>query len=213
MPLYSTSQKLCKQVEKIGQSIWLAFHGQVRLIEYITLPETGQHVILRFEVLREGLSLDDLDHLENELCAFVGDGFWCVLTGSVFAQTQPPLLVSELPLRLERLAQAMLREPMPLASTEHALHIRNDAQVLRSLLELGESEWVWEIEVPIGHAEHPLIRVVSERVKNGTIHIEGQLFEVESMMPSDSYLCLVKAYPYARLSHKALMHYVFECTE
>lgn len=78
--LYSTAQRLFKQVEKIGQNIWLAFHGRVRLIEYITLPEVGQHIILRFEVLRTDMKLDNLDRLENELCAFVGGAFWCVFT-------------------------------------------------------------------------------------------------------------------------------------
>ena len=62
-------------VERIGEKIRRELQGKVFLLEYITLPEAGQHVVLRFEPRAEISGLDEIDAIENRLSQLVVKGF------------------------------------------------------------------------------------------------------------------------------------------
>jgi len=214
MKIYSVSSALQEQIRHVGEVVQDALQESVSLVEYVTLPEAGQHIVLRFEVQRPVPTLEDLDRLEGTLCNLVGEEFWAVLVGRIFSQVEPPLPLSELPARLERLAQALYDMPVPTSSTKHALLIQHDAQIIRNRLSLAQNEWVWEVEVPVNNGGPSLIRIVSEKLgPEQALTVDGQQFQVEYVPQSGGYLALVKAYPDARRVGSSLMHYVFNRTE
>ena len=109
--LYSVSPALFMKVERIGESIHRKFQGRVSLLEYITLPEMGQHVVLRFELRGKVSGLNEIDAIENKLSQWVGEDFWAVLVGETYRRVEPPLPWAALPTGLEKFSQVVAHEP------------------------------------------------------------------------------------------------------
>ncbi len=213
MLLYSVSRPLRERIRQAGTKVQNVLQGSVYLSEYITLPEAGQHIVLRFELRRLVASLDVLDELESAIRGLVGEEFWAVLLGQAFSQVRPSLAISMLPERLEKLGQVLRSVPVPISSANHAQYLWKDAQVLREELALGQDDWIWEVEVPMTDGE-PIVRIVSEKTgPKRMLVFEGRPFQVEYVPPSCGYLGLVKAYPRACQAHKSLMGYIFESTD
>ncbi len=212
--LYSVSPALLADVKSIGEKVRGELQGGVSLVEYITLPEAGQHVVLRFEVRKEISSLDEIDALENRLSRLAGEWFWVVLVGETYSRVNPQLPLAEMPIRLEKFAQVVMHEPVPLASTPFASEIGKDGQTIRAHIPLSPGDWVWEVEVPLSAGEVlPIIRVVSgEERGEWVVTIGEREFAVEYVPHSAGYEGLVKAYPLARKAGMALIRYVFEHT-
>jgi len=213
--LYSISPALFVNIRSIGKEIRRELQGSVSLLEYITLPEAGQHVILRFEVREKVSSLDEIDALENTLSRMAGEGFWVVLVGETYNRVKLQLPLAEMPMRLEKFAQVVTHKPVPVASTPFASEIENDGRIIRSHIPLPPGDWVWEVEVPLSEGGSlPLVRIVSEKSRGGrTVAIGGREFAVEYVPHSSGYKGLVKAYPLARKAGRALVRYIFEHTD
>ncbi len=210
--LYSVSPNLRMNVERVGEKIHKEFQGKVSLLEYITLPEVGQHVVLRFELQGEISGLDEIDEIENRLSRLVGEEFWAVLVGDTYRRVKPPLPLAALPERLEKFAQVVMHKPVPVASTPIAPEIEKDGQIIRSHIPLSPSDWVWEVEVPLlAGAGLPIIRIVSENLRDGEVTTIGEReFAVEYVPHNAGYKSLVKAYPLARQAGKAVVRYILE---
>ena len=210
--LYSVSPALLKSVARLGEKIHKEFQGKVSLSEYVTLPETGQHVVLRFEAREKISTLDEVDALENRLSRLAGRNFWAVLAGATYAQVEPPLPLAALPMRLEEFAQAVRHTPVPIASTPFASGIGKDAQIIRAHIPLSPGDWVWEVEVPLSaEAGLPIIRIVSENLRDEQVLTIGeQAFSVEYAPHNAGYEGLVKAYPLARKAGKAVVRYILD---
>ncbi len=210
--LYSVSPALRLDVESVGENIQKELQGKASLLEYITLPEVGQHVVLRFELRGEISSLDELDEIENRLSRLVGEEFWTVLVGDSYRRVKPPLPLGVLPARLEKFAQVVQHKPVPVASTPVAPEIAKDSQIIRSHVPLSPSDWVWEVEVPLSvGVSLPVIRIVSENLRDGeVITIGEQKLAVEYVPNNAGYESLVKAYPLARKAGKSVVRYILE---
>ena len=209
--LYSVASDLTGEILKVANEASRTLKGKVSLVEYITLPEAGQHVILRFGHREEPASLDEIDAIENMLDRLVGENFWAVIVGEAYKEIDPEFPLDKLPARLEIFSKIVTNMPLPVASTPFASKIKEDAQIIRSNIRLSSDDWIWEVEVPLNKEENlPIIRIVSAKPQGKElIPIGGQEFSVEFLPPGDSYKALVKAYPLARKSGQALLRYIF----
>ena len=212
--LFSVSPTLQASIEQARERVCDAFQDEVRLVEYITLPEAGQHVVLRFALQREISTLDEVDTIENALDQLVGEEFWVVLVGETYGQVEPELPLAALPVHLGKFARVVSDIPVPAASTPYAPQIKKDGQIIRACIPLGPNDWVWEVEVPLSADKtQPIIRIVSERTRDKQmITIGEQDYSVEYVPQSESYVGLVKAYPLARQAGRSLVRYIFERT-
>ena len=210
--LYSVSPALLMSVERIGKKIHRELQGKVLLLEYITLPEAGQHVVLRFEPREELSNLKEIDALENRLSQLIGEEFWAVVVGEIYRRVEPPLSLAALPMWLEKFAQVVMHKPVPVASTPFASGIKRDGQIIRAHVPLFSSDWIWEVEVPLlARASLPIIRIVSENLRDRqVVIIGGREFAVEYVPHNAGYKSLVKAYPLARKAGKAVVRYILE---
>ena len=210
--LYSVSSALTGEILKVANEVLSTLQGKVSLVEYVTLPEAGQHVILRFEHRGKPSSLEKIDAIENMLDQLVGENFWAVIVGEAYEKVDPEFPLDKLPARLEIFSKIVANIPLPVASTPFASKIKEDAQIIRSKILLSPEDWIWEVEVPFNKAENlPIIRIVSAKPRGKElISIGGQDFTVEFPPPGDSYKALAKAYPLARKSGMALLRYIFD---
>ncbi len=210
--LYSVSPALFMKVERIGESIHRKFQGRVSLLEYITLPEMGQHVVLRFDLREKVSGLNEIDAIENKLSQWVGEDFWAVLVGETYRRVEPPLPWATLSTGLEKFSQVVVHEPVPVASTPFASEIEKDAQIIRAHIPLSPDDWVWEVEVPLrAGSSLPIIRIVSKSPRDEqVVTIDEREFVVEYVPDNATYEGLVKAYPLARAAGKAVGHYILE---
>ena len=210
--LYSVSPALFRKVTRIGKRIQAAVQGRGALLEYITLPEAGQHVVLRFELWGEISSLDEIDAMETRLSRLAGEAFWAVLVGDAYRQAKPSLPLAALPMRLAAFAQGVRHQPLPVASTPFAPEIARDAQIIRAHIPLSPGDWVWEVEIPLpADASVPIIRIAAENPREGQVVTIGeQEFAVEYVPHDAGYKGLVKAYPLARAAGMAVVHYILE---
>ena len=210
--LYSVSSALTGEILKVANEVSRTLKGKVSLVEYVTLPEVGQHVILRFELQDKSFSLDEIDAIENMLDRLVGENFWAVIVGEAYRKVAPEFPLDKLPARLEIFSKIVANIPLPVASTPFASKIKEDAQIIRETTTLSPDDWVWEVEVPFNKEENlPIIRIVSAKPQDKVVVTIGdQEFTVEFLPPGDSYKALVKAYPMARKSGMALLRYIFD---
>ncbi len=210
--LYSVSTALTGEIFKVANEVFSALQGKVSLVEYVTLPEAGQHVIMRFGHRGEPSSLDEIDAIENMLDRLVGENFWAVIVGEAYKKVDPEFPLDKLPARLEIFSNIVTNMPLPVASTPFASKIKEDEQIIRSNIRLSSDDWVWEVEVPSNKEENlPVIRIVSAKPQDKeAVTIGAQEFTVEFLPPGDSYKALVKAYPMARKSGMALLRYIFD---
>ena len=185
------------------------------LVEYITLPEAGQHVILRFGHRGKPSSLDEIDAIENMLDRLVGENFWAVIVGEAYRKVDPEFPLDKLPAKLEIFSKIVANIPLPVASTPFASKIKEDAQIIRSNIRLSSDDWIWEVEIPLNKEKTlPVIRIVSAKPRDKeVVTIGAQEFTVEFLPPGDSYKALVKAYPLARKSGQALLRFIFDTVQ
>ncbi len=212
--LYSVSSALTGEILKAANEVSRTLRGKVSLVEYITLPEVGQHVVLRFRLRGEPSNLDGIDTIENMLDRLVGENFWAVIVGEAYRKVDPEFPLDKLPARLEEFSKIVANMPLPVASPPFASKIKEDAQIIRETTPLSPDDWVWEVEVPFNKEENlPIIRIVSAKPRGKElISIGGQEYTVEFLPPGDSYKTLVKVYPLARKSGMALLRYIFEAS-
>jgi len=81
---------------------------------------------------------------------------------------------------------------------------------------IEQEQKIWEVEVPCQENNMPIIRIIGEvrgKTPSKTTTIGQQKFQVEYLLPGDSYQALMKAYILAFRSNRSLLHYIIESTE
>jgi hypothetical protein len=203
--LYTPSPQLRQAIAAVEVQVSRRLRRPIALIEYITLPDFGQHLILRFETNPPLKDLATFDALENQLRDIVGKDFWANLGNTIY----PPQFLAELPQRLEALTPLVASIPMPVSSSKYVDHIQNDARIIRTALQ-DSSLKIWEIEIPWQAGELPVLRVVGEtKLRPTSAMIEGQEYLIEVHPPNNSYVNLVKAYTLAVQAGVSLSHFIF----
>ncbi|MCJ7738819.1 MAG: hypothetical protein MUQ10_16145 [Anaerolineae bacterium] len=212
--LYSTSQELRVAIRDTAERIIGAFGQPIELVEYITLPDFGQRVILRFELRGTRFaSLGEADTLESRLRGLAGSDYWTTLVDNYQGQAD-----YDLAQRLTQIDQALPAGILRFHPTQHSERIRRDAQLVRDALDLTEDYLIWEIEVPISSKAAPTIlriidtgeegegfssRRTSERVKVGE-----PVCEVVFLKNNPSFAGCVKAYFAAQERQMALNSFI-----
>jgi len=210
--LFSTSSQLWESVSAVRKKVQNELDKSISLVEYITLPDFGQHIILRFEIDSVLKTLAEIDFLENQLRNLVGRDLWATLTG-VYAAIYPASIFSELPVRLVQLSSLVANTPVPVSTSKYARLIQLDADVIRAAIQNWQFK-IWEIEIPVDSETVPIIRMIGrENDQPSTIIIGAQKFEVEYFPDNDSYENLLKAYKRSSQSELSLLHYIVENSE
>jgi len=212
--LYSTSQALRACVYDTTERILSAFEPPIELVEYITLPDFGQRVILRFELLgRRFASLGEADALESRLRSLAGSDYWATLVDNYDGQAD-----YDLAQRLTQIGQALPAGFMQLHPTQHSERIRQDAHIVRDALDLTENCLIWEIEVPISaRAAQIIFRIIdtgedgegfSSRRTSERVEVGELAGEVVFLKNNASFSGCVKAYFAAQERQMALSSFI-----
>ena len=212
--LYSTSQALRSCVRSTAERIVGAFGQPIKLAEYIMLPDFGQRVILRFELIESrSLSFDEADALESRLRGLVGSDYWATLVGSYHGRAD-----YDLAQRLTQIDQALPAGILRFHPTQHSECIQQDAHIVRDALDLTGDFLIWEIEVPISDRSAPtVIRMIdtgedgeglSSRCTSGRVEIGELPYEVIFFKNNASFSGCVKAYFAAQERQMALASFI-----
>lgn len=81
--MFINSEKLLSRIKSVSDEIFLKSGGKIMFEEYISLPHYGQ-IILRFNLLEDGYTVDDLDYYEALLYECVQDEFLVDFMGDVY---------------------------------------------------------------------------------------------------------------------------------
>ena len=212
--LYSTSQESRDAVCDTAERIIGAFGQPIELVEYITLPDFGQRVILRFELLGSRFaSLGEADALEFRLRGLAGSDYWVTLAGNYQGQAD-----CDLAQRLTQIDQALPAGILQFRPTQHSARIQQDAHIVRDALDLTGDVLVWEIEQPISDDAAPItIRMIdtgedgeglSSRCTSGRVEIGELTCEVVFFRNNPSFSGCVKAYFAAQQRQMALASFI-----
>lgn len=213
--IFSVSAEFRREVAAAEKRVQNQLGSGVSLCEFITLPDFGQHIILRFEVAAAVTSLVEIDHLETSLKEIVGRDYWAALVGAVYLQVLPEHFLAELPSRLEQLSHTLPCVPAPVSASPYAERIQKDAEVIRAHLGLEPECRIWEIESATSENDPPTIRVITgdpDLVQPELASIGQQQFRVEFLPCNVTYATLLMAYDLASQNRKALLHYLYEAT-
>ncbi len=212
--LYSTSQALRSCVRSTVERIVGVFGQPIELVEYITLPDFGQRVILRFKLLgSQFASLGEADALESRLRGLAGPDYWATLVDNYHGQAD-----YDLAQRLTQIDQALPANLVRFHPTQHSERIRQDAHIVRDALNLTDDVLVWEIEQPISDDAAPItIRMIdagedgeglSSRRTAGLLEVGELECEVVFCKNNASFLGCVKAYFAAQERQVALASFI-----
>ncbi len=189
-------------IKKEAAIIAATVDPNLRLEEYVCLPELGGRIILRFVHSLTPLSLSEAEKLELRLRKEAQSRFSVVLLLKTFG--------------LSSLEQTSIIERLPtfntLVSNEeletyHSCYLKElgeDAKKLKEHLGLGKDDLIWEIEVPQATEVRPVIRVVTK--KNNlpkVLLVDSQIVEMEYLPEDDSYYLLLKALYWAEKNNKS----------
>ncbi len=140
--MYLLDEKLIKRIGQIAEAAAAGSDNSVRYEEYIALPYYGQ-VILRFDLDKAEVTLDEIDSYENMLYGLVGDEFLVDFMGSVYKKAgvdlgDPEALFTALSTRLA---------DESIEASIHAAGINEDAKYLLNAAGLDPDKKVWEIQL------------------------------------------------------------------
>ncbi|MDF1512674.1 MAG: hypothetical protein P1S60_02575 [Anaerolineae bacterium] len=217
--LYSASPILKDIVCNTANHIILASEQPLHLVEYITLPDFGQRIILRFELdENHHLSNEEIDILESQMRTAAGPDYWATLTGNINDDFS-----SNLSNRLKAIHQSLPTAILNFVPTQHSAKVQQDAQIVRNSLNLTEDFLVWEIEVPAMQIQtSPIIRIIdtsdegeglSSQHISGRVIFAGLEFTVIYLKNNPSYVGCLKAYFAAQQKQKALANFIMEFAE
>jgi len=221
--LYSLSDSLRLAISEAVDGVYACLTNKVRFIEYITLPDYGQRVILRFEPLAGVVtSLSQADALETQVRCLVSADFWANLHvewRALCNDSAEHMSGGNMCELLESIDKTFPGSMLDFPATRHSERVREDARTLRAVLHLSPDDSVWEIEVPVeGPDLRPNIRVVmgnehgsgpsSERADDEVVLGDTRCL-VQYLKNNRSFWGATKAYLVAREKGMATVHFVF----
>ena len=212
--LYSASQNMQKAVRDTANKIIAAFEQPMRLVEYITLPDFGQRIILRFRLVGNQLLLnEEVDSLESRMRTLAGSDYWVTLTVNSYEAVEDKL--RQQLTAIDRAVSASILQYNP---TSHIEKIGQDAPIIRRALHLPEEFLIWEFEIPISDTSAlPAIRIIdtfeegdglSSRQKSGPATVDDIHCTVVYLKNNPSFTGCLKAYFAAQQQQKALANFI-----
>jgi hypothetical protein len=212
--LFSTSIIVRDAVYSISKQIECAIEQPINLVEYITLPDFGQRIILRYKsVYNRQLSYNEVDMLESRMRTFAGANYWVTLTVDSSEDVDYNLFHQLVAINRKIPANILDFNPTP-----HAEEIQQDAYLLRDSLNLTEDLLIWEIEVPIPKTLAPIIIRIIDTSEEGegpsSRHISEQLkvgderCQAVFLKNNTSFVGCLKAYFAAEQQQMALVNFI-----
>jgi hypothetical protein len=208
--LYSASISLRKSTQEVADRLEEEIGMGLQFVEYITLPDIGQRVILRFELPRGRItSLADADHIETRMRACAGVDYWVNLVNN-YAQIEPEALIE----LLEDIDRSLPDDIVRFSPTRHSQLLKGDADLVREALNLPSEYLVWEIEVPASPGLYqPVLRVIdvsesgqglASKPRPKGVEIGNVVYQVEYFKNNRSFRGCVKAYLAAQAGQKTM---------
>ena len=188
-------------IDSLRASIPALSGGVFALEEYVLLPHYGGNVMLRFGLMRESVTAEELDALERELYSLLPEGFFADFMGSVYRRAG--VSYEGLEERLIRCADVFREEKIPVSPFSE--EVKAEAKRLLALLGLPENTPVWEIQPD--EDETALLILGDENAKIKEVQADGMKYEVISVRkaPCEG---LMRAAVYARERGVSLMRAV-----
>lgn len=213
--LYSACKALRDCVCDTAERISSAFEPPIELVEYITLPDHGQRVILRFGLVeKRPLSFVEADALESRLRVLAGSEYWTTLTSNYEERATD----HDVGPRLTQIDQALPDDILRFCPTQHSARLRQDAHIVRGALDLTEDYLIWEIEVPVSdNAALTILRIIdtgeegegfSSRRTSKRAEVGDTICEAVFVRNNPSFSGCVKAYLMAQQRQMALNSYI-----
>lgn len=129
-------------IDSLRASIPALSGGVFALEEYVLLPHYGGNVMLRFGLMRESVTAEELDVLERELYSLLPEGFFADFMGSVYRRAG--VSYEGLEEKLVRCAESYRDEPIPVSPFFD--EVDAEAKRLLRLFGLPAETPVWEIQ-------------------------------------------------------------------
>lgn len=193
--LYLKDPALLERIRFVAEKAEEASDHAVKLEEYVALPCFGQ-IVLRFELLRDEVSLEELDAFENMLYDIAGDEFMVDFMGSVYRKAGVDY--SRLDERLLELYDLYADEPIP--GSVHSAGIARDAARLLDVAGMQPTERVWEIQPEGGKW---VLLVMGERSRQRRT-VEEPIWLYVGEVSEKQCTGLIKAAFYARRNRVSL---------
>lgn len=187
--MFIASNELKRRIKTVSDIIYEQTNHQVMFEEYIAIPHYGGNIILRYNLLAQGYTLDDLDYYEEIMNRVAGNEFFINFMGRVYRQAgvdysniEEKFLIYQEKYHSEVIPQAPYAEV-----------VKADARYLLSKCNLPEDSEVWEIQV-----EEPMPLLILGKTNRMIKTIDG--IEV-SETNKDACEGLMKATVYAKRNH------------
>lgn len=191
-------------IKKEAALIAAAVDSNLRLEEYVCLPELGGRIILRFTHSLAPLSLSEAEKLELGLRKEAQSRFSVVLLMSTFGLSS--LEQTSIIERLLTFDNLVSNEELETYHNFYQEELREDVEKLKEHLGLEKDALIWEIEVSQKTDVRPVIRIVTrENNRQGVLLVGSQIVAIEYLPKDDSYYLLLKALYWAEKNNKSFI--------
>jgi len=215
--LYSLSEELKSSVFDTAKAVESDFHGLVKFIEYIVLPDYGEKIIIRFSLSYDVKSLEELDEIESKIRLVLGNDYWGDLLGDSFRKfgfDSDKMLDS-----LKKIDLKVDDEVIQFKETSYCRNIRKDKKIIRDMLNLSPQYRIWEIQPPSEDEPEALVLIIDKGVVSDNPYENERLFErklktgdqsIKAICFKDdkSFDALIKAYFLAEQHNLSLSHVI-----
>lgn len=214
--LYSLSNNLKEKVLDMAKIIEHELNGMVKFAEYIILPDYGEKVVIRFDLINgENIGLKELDDIENTMRSILGKDYWGNILGNNYEK-----LGFNRDLMLDSLKNIDLNvddKSIYYEETSYCRYIKNDKEQIRKFLNLTPQQKIWEIQVFNGEDVDASILIIDESVESDNsygklsekvLKIDDQIVKVIYLRNHKSFNGIIKAYFMAEQNNISLQHMI-----
>lgn len=216
--LYSLSNDLRENVLAMAGLVEGSLNGIVKFDEYIVLPDYGEKVVIRFNLINNNnRSLDELDEIENSIRNILGPDYWGNLLGDNYEKHG--FNRQALPYSLKNIDLSIDDKIINYKDTSYCQHIKRDKEQIRKLLTLSPQQKIWEIQILNGTAIDALILIVDESKEcegeyenlfEKNLIINDHTIKVICYKNRKSFKGIMKAYFMAEQNNISLNHMVMK---
>ena len=191
-------------------------NGMVKFAEYIILPDYGEKVVIRFDLINgENIGLKELDDIENTMRSILGKDYWGNILGNNYEK-----LGFNRDLMLDSLKNIDLNvddKSIYYEETSYCRYIKNDKEQIRKFLNLTPQQKIWEIQVFNGEDVDASILIIDESVESDNsygklsekvLKIDDQIVKVIYLRNHKSFNGIIKAYFMAEQNNISLQHMI-----
>lgn len=181
MDQFIKSPLLLERIKQVSDAVYGKSGGLIVFEEYIAVPVFG-YIILRFELLREEVTLSELDGYERLMQEAAGDEFRVDFMGSVYKRAGVSLqMIQDECARCHK-----VYKDESIVPTVYAEGISTDAASLLKLFSLPEDMPVWEIQI---NEELDMLVFGDERMEPRRYESDGLAVNLFTLSPADRTDC------------------------